>query len=105
MIEPHQSIICFLICTGHGAAACITRLRLDRSYESRTLSGNFSIRTNMAGTNWPWVTRWRWIASRVRCASNFSMTTVVMPADWIVIDHTDGAVWYSGAGLRYTASG
>ena len=80
MIGPHQSIICFLISTGHGAAACIARFRLDRSYEPRTASGSFSIRVNITGTNWPWVTRCRWIASRQPSASNFSSTTVVMPA-------------------------
>ena len=46
----------------------------------------------MAGTNWAWVTRWRWMASRQPSASNFSMTTVVMPPAWTLIDHTDGAV-------------
>jgi hypothetical protein len=100
MIGPHQSIICFLISTGHGAAACITRRRLPRSYELRTLSGSFSMRVNIAGTNWPCVTRWRWMTSRQPSASNFSMTTVVMPPACALIDHTDGAVWYSGAGLR-----
>ena len=105
MIGPHQSIICFLISTGHGAAACITRFRLDRSYESRIFSGSFSIRTNITGTNCAWVIRWRSMASSVPSASNFSSTTVVTPPSWALIDHTDGAVWYSGAGLRYTASG
>ena len=47
----------------------------------------------MAGTNWPCVTRCRWMASSAPSGSNFSMTTVVMPPAWIVIDHTDGAVW------------
>ena len=91
-IGPHQSIICFLISTGHGAAACITRSRLDRSYEVRMDSGSFSIRVNMTGTNCPCVTRWRWMASRQPSGSNFSNTTVVMPPACTVIDHTDGAV-------------
>ena len=50
------------------------------------------MRVNITGTNWPCVTRWRWIASRQPSASNLSITTVVMPAPWIVIDHTEGAV-------------
>ena len=58
------------------------------------------MRVNITGTNWPCVTPLRWIASRLPSASNFSITTVVMPPACIVIDHTDGAVWYSGAGLR-----
>ena len=45
------------------------------------------------------------MASSAPSASNFSRTTVVMPPACVCIDHTDGAVWYSGAGLRYTASG
>ena len=49
MIGPHQSIICFLISTGHGAAACITRCRLDTSYDLRTFSGSFSILVNITG--------------------------------------------------------
>ena len=98
-------MICFLISTGHGAAACITRSRLDTSYELRTASGSFSIRVNITGTNCPCVTRWRAMASRVPSASKRSITTTGMPAAWNVIDHTLGAVWYSGAGLRYTPSG
>ena len=89
-----------MISTGHGAAACITRFRLETSYELRTDSGSFSIRVNIAGTNWPWVTRWRSMASKAPSGSNFSITTVGMPAACTLIDHTDGAVWYSGAGLR-----
>lgn len=58
------------------------------------------MRVNIAGTNWPCVTRCRWMASRQPSASNFSITTVVMPPACALIDHTDGAVWYSGAGLR-----
>ena len=30
---------------------------------------------------------------------------MVIPPAWVCMDHTDGAVWYSGAGLRYTVSG
>ncbi len=86
-------MICFLISTGHGAAACMTRCRLDMSYELRTDSGSFSILVNITGTNCPWVTWWRWIASSVPSASNFSMTTTGMPAACIVSDHTEGAVW------------
>ena len=33
------------------------------------------------------------------------MTTTVPPRRWAVMDHTSGAEWYSGAGLRYTSPG
>ncbi|MDT5188260.1 MAG: hypothetical protein QOI28_511 [Mycobacterium sp.] len=55
MIGPHHWIICFLMSTGQGAAAWTTRFRLETSYELRTDSGSLSIRTNIAGTNWPCV--------------------------------------------------
>src|SRR5215218_1768846 len=100
MTGPHQSIICFLMSTGHGAAACTTRCRLDVSYELRTSSGSFSIRTNIAGTNWPLVTRYFWMASRADSGSNLDMITVVTPMACALIVHKHGAVWYSGAGLR-----
>ena len=90
---PHQSIICFFMSTGHGAAACMTRCRLDTSYESRTSAGSFNIRVNITGTNCPWVTRCFWMASNAPSGSNFSSTTVVMPPAWVCIDHTEGAVW------------
>ena len=32
------------------------------------------------------------------------MTTAVPPIDCTAIDQNDGAVWYSGAGLKYTDS-
>ena len=50
------------------------------------------MRVNITGTNWPWVTRCLAIASRAPSASNFSITTVVMPPAWVCIDHTEGAV-------------
>src|ERR1700749_3552850 len=100
MIGPHQSIIDFLISTGHGAAACMIRSRQLMSYELRVASGSFSIRVNITGTNCACVTLCRLMVTKQPSGSNFSRTTVGMPPACTVIDHTDGAVWYSGAGLR-----
>src|SRR4051794_5665823 len=41
--------------------------------------------------------------SNALSGSNFSITTVVPPSDCTTMDQNDGAVWYSGAGLRYIA--
>ena len=57
MIGPSQSIICSLTSTEIGAAAVTTSSRLEGSNAARSASGSFNIRTNMVGTNWPWVTR------------------------------------------------
>ena len=42
--------------------------------------------------------------SSASSGSNFSVTTAVPPVDCTAIDQNDGAVWYSGAGLKYTDS-
>jgi hypothetical protein len=41
---------------GQGAAAWTTARRLDTSYRVRVASSSLSIRTNMVGTTWLWVT-------------------------------------------------
>ncbi len=69
---PNQSIIWCLTSTGQGAAAWITHRRLETSYLLRTASGSLSIRTNIVGTNWAWVTRWVSISRSTVSASNFA---------------------------------
>ena len=64
---------------GQGAAAWIAVTWLDRSCFHRSASGSFSMRTNMLGTHWLWVTRWRSISARLSRASKRSMTTLVAP--------------------------
>ena len=63
------------------------------------------MRTNMVGTNWAWVTLCSCMSARQRSGSKCSMTTTVPPRRWAVMDHTKGAEWYRGAGLRYTSPG
>ena len=75
-------------------------LRLETSYELRTDSGSFSIRVNIAGTNWPWVTPVALDGVQGAFGVELLHHDRRMPAACTLIDHTDGAVWYSGAGLR-----
>ena len=70
MIGPNQSIIWCFTSTGQGAAACRTHSRLETSYLARTSSGSFSMRTNMVGTNWAWVTRYCSISCSTPSGSN-----------------------------------
>ena len=44
------------------------------------------MRTNIVGTNWAWVTRWRSMSSRHRRGSNRSITTTVAPRRCIDIE-------------------
>ena len=44
------------------------------------------MRTNIVGTNWAWVTRWRSMSSRQRRGSNRSITTTVAPRRCIDIE-------------------
>ena len=83
-----------------GAAACTTERSDERSYLFRTTSESLSIRTNMVGTNWACVTLCSSMSARQRSGSKCSMTTTEPPMRWAVMDHTRGAEWYSGAGLR-----
>jgi hypothetical protein len=91
MIGPHQSIIRFLMSTGHGAAPWVTIRRLDRSYLARSVSGSRSSRVNMVGTNCACVTLCRSISARQCAGSNFSITTTVAPPRCSDMDHTRGA--------------
>ena len=59
----------------------------------------------MVGTNWACVTLCSSMSARQRSGSKCSMTTTVPPRRCAVIDQTNGAEWYSGAGLRYTSPG
>ena len=56
MTGPNHSIICFLTGAGHGAAAWITHSSDETSYLARTSSGSLSMRMNIVGTTWLWVT-------------------------------------------------
>ena len=104
MIGPHQSIIWRLASTGQGAAACSTAASDDTSWASRCWSGSLSIRTNMVGTTWVWVTEKRSTAARNSAASKRSVTTAVHPMLCAAMVKRSGAPWYSGAGDRYTDS-
>ena len=59
---------------GRPAAGC------DRSYAAARLGGSFSMRTNIVGTHWPWVTRCARSAPAPRSASKRSITTTVPPS-------------------------
>lgn len=52
---------------------------LDRSQRARTSGSSCSSRTNIVGTHWLWVTRWRSISSRALRGVNFGMITLVAP--------------------------
>jgi hypothetical protein len=104
MTGPHQSIICFFTATGQGAAAWIATSSDDTSRASRTSSGSLSMRMNMVGTHWLWVTRCRSMSSSAWAASKCSITTTVDPTRWKAMQKRSGAAWYSGAGDRYTLS-
>jgi hypothetical protein len=45
-----------LVSTGHGAAACTIDRNDDTSYFNLTSSGSCSMRLNIVGTMWLWVT-------------------------------------------------
>ena len=74
----------------------------DRSAAARTSSGSLSIRLNMVGTTCECVTRYRPTSSRYSAGSKCSITTAVDFIRRAMATLTCGAVWYSGAGDRYT---
>ena len=79
-IGPHQSIIARLTSTGHGAAAWIGDPQAaTRRSASRTSSGSLSIRTNIVGTHWLCVTRYRSIAQSASRRRTGSISTTVPP--------------------------
>ena len=97
---PHHSIICSLTGTGQGAAAWTTTSSDDRSYLARTSSGSLSMRTNIVGTSWLWVTWYCSTSCRYSSGSKRSMTTTVPPERIVRPVAPCGAEWYSGAGDR-----
>ena len=74
----------------------------DTSAAARTSSGSFSIRLNMVGTTCECVTPYRPTSSRYSAGSKCSITTAVDFMRSVIATLTCGAVWYSGAGDRYT---
>ncbi len=64
MIGPHHSIMSAFTNPGQGAAAWIAISRDDRSWRFRAGSGSFSMRENIVGTSWLWVTPHFSISSR-----------------------------------------
>src|ERR1700722_12354882 len=74
----------------------------DRSAAARTSSGSLSIRLNMVGTTCECVTPYRPTSSRYSAGSKCSITTAVDFIRRAMATLTCGAVWYSGAGDRYT---
>ena len=74
----------------------------DRSAAARTSSGSFNIRLNMVGTTCECVTPYRPTSSRYSAGSKCSITTAVDFIRRAMATLTCGAVWYSGAGDRYT---
>ena len=93
MIGPHQSIIACFTSTGHGAAAWTTAFRLDTSYSARSASESLSMRTNIVGTNWAWVTWCCSMRASASAGSNRSITTTVPPSRCAPIDQARGAAW------------
>ena len=65
---------------GHGAAACRTRRKLDRSRPSQSFAGTSRTRMKCAGTINVVLTRWRSTASSQESPSNFGRTETVEPA-------------------------
>src|SRR5207245_4238856 len=98
---PHPPIICSLTGTGHGAAAWMHDCSDDTSYFLRTSPGSFSMRTNMVGTTWVWVTLCFSISRRYSSGSKCSMITDVPPMRITPMSTRSGAEWYTGAGDRY----
>ena len=76
---------------GHGAAAWIATLWLDRSYGPRAASGSDSRRWNIVGTHWLCVTRYCSMNRSAGCAPNFSMITTVAPRQPAPCVHFIGA--------------
>src|ERR1019366_3253696 len=56
MIGPHHLIMSSFTAAGQGAAAWIAISSDDRSRRLRASSGSFSMRENIVGTSWLWVT-------------------------------------------------
>ena len=100
MIGPHHSIICSFTGTGQGAAAWTIVSSDDRSYFVRTSSGSFSIRLNIVGTSWLWVTWYCSTSARYCSGSKRSMMITVPPMRSVSPTAACGAEWYSGAGER-----
>ena len=105
MIGPHQSSIASLTGTGQGPAPWMAKVCDDRSWARRSASSSRSRRTNIVGTHWLWVTRYRSMAANAAPGSKRSMTTVVAPIRPICTRNVRGAEWYSGAVDRYTEPG
>src|SRR5437588_5230630 len=94
----------FLISTGQGAAAWITWRHDDTSYLAFVSSGRASMRWNMVGTMCEVVHRYRWPKARVGSAPHLSIRTTVWPMCRELRPKVMAAVWYSGAGTRWTLS-
>ncbi len=84
MTGPHHSIIARFTSTGQGAAAWTAIFMLLTSYFERTSAGSFSIRMNMVGTHWLWVTRYFSMAARAASGSNRSIMTTVPPTELVI---------------------
>ncbi len=93
MIGPHHSIMRRFTSIGQGAAAWIATRCEERSYFRLTASGSLSMRTNMVGTHWLWVTRCSRISCKAHSASKCSITTAVPPKRITVMQCTSGAEW------------
>lgn len=76
-----------------GAAAWTATRCEDRSKRRRSASGSFSIRVNMVGTHWLWVTRWRSMAANAAVSSKRGIITTVPPWDWMPVQNDSGAEW------------
>ncbi len=84
MIGPNQSIILRFVSTEHGAAACSTTFRDDRSYLLRTSSGSLSMRTNIVGTNCACVT-WYFPINASDCSGSKCSIVITVPPSRIVL--------------------
>ncbi len=100
MTGPHHSIIAFFTSAGHGAAAWMAIFMLLTSYLLRTSSGSLSMRMNMVGTHWLWVTLYFSMAARASSGSKRSIMITVPPTEFVTPQYRSGAAWYSGAGDR-----
>jgi hypothetical protein len=52
-----------------------------------------SIRTNIVGTHWLCVARYRWMCSSAVRASNWRAITTVPPSEWMNMENRSGAAW------------